>query len=201
MACLDRELGAIESGSMDYKDLPSTHIEAQRRGEAYYFTGKPCKHGHISPRFTSGRKCKECAYIRNRKRTTEENYWTDYGDEEYKQRKREYAKKHYLTYAHKKAFANRRRLIKLARVATREGSEKIRRMTLESQIRTLDTGIKYEIDHIIPIVHEKVCGLHVPANVQILTKKQNRAKASRFDQDKQSKIQMQLLKKKPTEVG
>ena len=186
---------------MDYKDLPSTHTEALRRGEKYYYTGKPCKHGHIGPRFTTGRKCKECAYIRNRKRTTEENYWTDYGDEEYKKRKREYAKKHYLTYAHKKAFANRRRLIKLARVATRAGAEKIRRMTLESQIRTLDTGIKYEIDHIIPIVHDKVCGLHVPANVQILTKKQNRAKASRFDQEKQSRIQMQLLKKKPTEVG
>jgi hypothetical protein len=186
---------------MDYKDLPSTHTEAIRRGEKYYFTGKPCKHGHISPRFVSGRKCKECAYIRNRKRTIEEDYWQDYGDDDYKKRKREYAKKHYLTYAHKKAFAKRRRLVKLARVATREGSEKIRRMTLESQIRTLDTGIKYEVDHIIPIVHEKVCGLHVPANVQILTKKQNRAKASRFDQDKQSKIQMQLLKKKPSEEG
>ena len=26
----------------------------------HYFTGKPCKRGHIAPRFTSNRRCMEC---------------------------------------------------------------------------------------------------------------------------------------------
>ena len=60
--------------------------------------------------------------------------------------------------------------------------------------------MKHEVDHIIPLVHDKVCGLTVPANCQVITKAANRRKASRFDQDKQSKIQLQLIKKAP-EVG
>lgn len=60
--------------------------------------------------------------------------------------------------------------------------------------------MKHEVDHIIPLMHHKVCGLDVPANVQILTKTENRRKASRFNQEEQSRIQMQLLKR-PSEEG
>ena len=42
------------------------------------------------------------------------------------------------------------------------------------------TGIKYEVDHIIPINNENVCGLHVWANLQILDKKLNRKKSNYF---------------------
>ena len=41
--------------------LPRTRAEAKAAGSARYFTGKPCKHGHISPRFTSNRRCVECS--------------------------------------------------------------------------------------------------------------------------------------------
>lgn len=34
--------------------------EALAIGEIRYFTGKPCKHGHISERFTSSRHCMAC---------------------------------------------------------------------------------------------------------------------------------------------
>lgn len=186
---------------MDYKDLPPTHTEAIRRGEIYYYTGKPCKRGHIGPRFAKGRRCKQCVYERNRERTIKEDYWQDFGDEAYKERKRKYAKKHYLTYAHKKGVQKRRQYEKKCRIATEKGKEEIRRMRLEAQMLTIDTGVKHELDHIIPLVHDLVCGLETPTNCQVLTKAQNRRKASRFDQDKQSRIQMQLLKKRPTGVG
>ena len=61
--------------------------------------------------------------------------------------------------------------------------------------------MKHEVDHIIPLIHDLVCGLDVPDNVQILTKAENRRKAARFDQDEQSRIQMQLIKKAPPERG
>jgi len=186
---------------MEKRKFPATQSEALRQGVTYYFTGKPCKHGHVCERFAANKNCRECLRIRNRNRTETEDYWIDYGDEQYKERKREYAKKYYQRTAHKRGVQNRRRLEKSARVSTKEGAIELRRVRLEAQLLSIDTGVKHEVDHIIPLVHHKVCGLHVPSNVQILTKAANRQKASRFNQDEQSRIQMQLLKKKPTEVG
>jgi hypothetical protein len=61
--------------------------------------------------------------------------------------------------------------------------------------------VKHEVDHIIPLIHDLVCGLDVPKNVQTLTKAENRRKASRFDQEEQSNIQMQLIKEAPPKRG
>lgn len=38
----------------------STRREAIEAGESYYFTGKPCKHGHISKRHVVSCSCYEC---------------------------------------------------------------------------------------------------------------------------------------------
>ena len=39
--------------------LPRTRKEAQALGSKYYFTGKPCKHGHVTFRYTTG-PCHGC---------------------------------------------------------------------------------------------------------------------------------------------
>jgi len=43
------------------------------------------------------------------------------------------------------------------------------------------------VDHIVPLVHEKVCGLNVPWNLQIITEEENRKKANKVDLKKISK--------------
>jgi len=181
---------------MEKRKFPASQAEALRQKATYYFTGKPCKRGHVCERFAKNRTCKECAYERNRERTRDD-YWIDYGDEAYKKKKRQNASKYYHTRAHKRAIKLRRHFESKSRVATPQGVTEIRRLYLEAQLLTIDSGVKHEVDHIIPLIHDQVCGLSVPFNMQTLTKAQNRRKASRFNQDEQSKIQMQLIKKPP----
>lgn len=38
----------------------------------------------------------------------------------------------------------------------------------------------FEVDHIVPLTHDRVSGLHVLSNLQVLTRKDNRAKGNRF---------------------
>ena len=43
-----------------YAGLPRTRTEAKRTGAKKYFTGEPCSHGHVAPRYTKG-VCVVCA--------------------------------------------------------------------------------------------------------------------------------------------
>lgn len=57
------------------------------------------------------------------------------------------------------------------RVALRQPYEEARALFLL-------TGQKYHVDHIIPIRHKLVCGLHVPWNLQVLPAKENMQKTN-----------------------
>ena len=52
----------------------------------------------------------------------------------------------------------------------------IRHLYIQARALTDLTGEVHEVDHIIPLQSDLVCGLHCPLNLQILTKTHNRKK-------------------------
>lgn len=50
----------------------------------------------------------------------------------------------------------------------------------EARRLTLETGMPHHVDHIIPINHPLVCGLHVETNLQVLPAKANISKGNRL---------------------
>jgi len=161
--------------------MPKTRNDAIAVGSTYYYTGKRCMHGHLAPRFTSSRACKQCAYKRNRDRS-KDGYWKEYGDDQYKERKRSYAKSHYRKNKdmYEVRGVRRREVIRQASLYTDEGFKRVKLKYLEAQRLSLETDVEYVVDHIVPLQHPLVCGLHNDANTQVITAEENRVKGNSF---------------------
>ncbi|WP_315767599.1 MULTISPECIES: hypothetical protein [unclassified Bradyrhizobium] len=53
--------------SLNYSNLPTTRAEALRLGVDRFFTGKPCRRGHLAPRYVSSPNCATCLVEHARK--------------------------------------------------------------------------------------------------------------------------------------
>jgi len=59
----------------------------------------------------------------------------------------------------------------------------IKEVYIKARALTESTGISYQVDHIVPLCNELVCGLHVIANLQILPWYENASKHNKLIED------------------
>ena len=192
---------------MDTTGLPKTRKEAQASGAKYYFTGAPCKHGHIAPRKTKG-ACVECLKVEwSQAATTRAEYFRTYNQSEAGQEaKRQYyernrdvvlARAQARTPEDKRAYRKKhkqenpemyRELVSLRRRRFRDATPPWLSALQKREIRSLYrtaieltkiTGIRYVVDHIVPLQGDEVCGLHVPWNMQVMTQDENLRKSNK----------------------
>lgn len=56
----------------------------------------------------------------------------------------------------------------------------LRAIERERRRRSRETGRRWSIDHIVPINHPLVCGLHTPANLVLMPLDENMLKGNRW---------------------
>lgn len=216
--------------------------EAKEKGLAYYFTGNPCKQGHISKRRTVNGSCHTCFLIGKKKhRETHRDEHKAYMKEWHvrnKEQQKEYGKQHYienrewyLNYAaqyrennpekvknavrewrklnpeyhvlkgreyyrnnkewfrdywkqHAETY-NARASLRRARIVDAHPSwvelSDIEHFYIMARTLTELTGVPHEVDHIIPLNNDTVCGLHVPDNLRVVSMDYNRSKGNKYE--------------------
>lgn len=191
---------------MDTSTLPKSRAEAKATGAKHYFTGEPCKHGHIAPRKTKG-ACIECLKVDWQKRNVARaEYFRQYNQRDsVRDRKndwyvanrdkviraaatrpaavmREYRnawKRNNVLQVRADTKARRRKhRLATPKWLTRRQKSEIRQLYEIAITMTKTTGEQYVVDHIVPLRSEFVCGLHVPWNLRVITREENLAKSN-----------------------
>lgn len=154
-----------------------------------YFTGKPCKYGHICERYVSGFVCIECLNNRNAqpKFKNNRNNWFATHKNDKKIYDAIYRKENPRNRIGEKQYAAtkaKRRAAKLQRTPawlTPIDFERIKNVYRLAELQTKITGELWHVDHIIPLQGKLVSGLHVPANLQAIRAFENVSKNNKWD--------------------
>lgn len=185
-------------------EYPTTRKEAKEQGAKYYYTGLACSRGHVALRETKG-SCVECrkedwsADNEKRKLKPKSEAAKEAGRRYYEKNKdvvkaraetRPNAKKQAYRNVHKKnnpelykalaSVRKRRHRNATPKWITAEQKLAIRSLYLNAQTLTKITGERYVVDHIVPLISDVVCGLHVPWNLRVITQEENLKKSNKL---------------------
>lgn len=100
--------------------------------------------------------------------------------EENKESRAEYRKQNQARYT---AHAATRRAREMQATPAWADFEKITLIYLEAEIKSKETGVKYSVDHVVPLAGRNVCGLHVHTNMMVIPLLENVSKGNRFNSD------------------
>lgn len=118
-------------------------------------------------------------------RDNNRNLITEYNDFYYKENKESLIEYQYNYRQENRALSNfwkaKYRSSKKQAIPKWVNFDKIKEIYDLSTKLTKETGILHHVDHIIPLQHDLVCGLHVEDNLQILTAEENIKKSNKFE--------------------
>jgi hypothetical protein len=188
-------------------DYPKTRQEAKAVGAIYYYTGLPCIRGHIALRKTKG-SCVECMkedwkkdndkrklqpkseaakeagiryYERNRAQVIARASARPLSDKQrYKKAHKDRNPEYYKIL---NSLRKRRHKDATPQWLTYAQKRDIKALYQQAMELTRVTGVRYVVDHYIPLNNPDVCGLHVPWNLRVITQEENLKKSNSFDSD------------------
>ena len=183
---------------------PKSRKEAKETGATHYFTGIPCARGHIALRKTKG-NCVECMkedwVIDNAKRAEKpKTEAAKAAGRRYYEKNKDAVKARALSrprakaQTYRDAYDTRNPEQRLARTSirrrrfrsatppwlTKEQKNAMKQLYIEAQRLTKLTGERYVVDHIVPLINDEVCGLHVPWNLRVITQDENLVKSNKL---------------------
>ena len=180
-----------------------SRASARAAGLKRYFTGKPCKRGHAVERLVANAQCVTChwAYCRVQMREryyknpapVRENVMKYYAANREKVATQHKADRTRLAAYQRARFAQNpgmnaayvaaRRAARLKatpRWLTAEDHETMRYLYEEAASFSEYSGVKFHVDHIVPLRGKTVSGLHVPWNLQVIAASKNLSKHNKY---------------------
>jgi hypothetical protein len=159
--------------------------EARELGLKRYYTGIPCKRGHVVERIVSTLACLECHKLKSAARTqaglsriscakyykANRKKLNQQSQEYYRINKTVLNEKH-AARDRLKGYSANRRAAKLGATPPWTNKEAIRRV-----YALRPDG--YHVDHIVPLIGKNVCGLHIADNLQYLPALDNLRKSNK----------------------
>ena len=149
--------------------------QAILKGEKTYFTGKPCKHGHIAPQTVHSSGCVECRRIARRA----------YGKLPHMTAKDKIRIAEWKKKPHNKpkvaASTRKRQAAQLQRTPAWDSYAHL--IVAKYQLAAMlsqASGTQHHVDHIIPLQGRKVSGLHVFSNLRVIPGSDNAKKSNKF---------------------
>jgi hypothetical protein len=189
---------------MDYSQYPTDRATAKATSAKYYYTGKPCTRGHTTLRKTKG-SCIDCMKedwaLDNKKRSEKpkseaskaagRRYYERNKDsvkaranarpiEERRGHKYKYKEANPELYKALVSVRKRRHRNATPKWITAEQKLAMRQLYLQAMELTKLTGERYVVDHIVPLLSDEVCGLHVPWNLRVITQEENLKKSNKL---------------------